>query len=71
MLTRHIEYVRIQEFENRHPHLLVTSITNPYDQAEPALALQFLLGNSLDHIHKFLRDQKFKFTERLPVRKSS
>ena len=46
-------------------HLLIAAVAELGHQAEPLFILQFLPGNSLGDIQKFLSDQAFEFAERL------
>src|SRR6266581_994741 len=59
-----VEHVRIQEFENRDAHLLITSTALPSHDPEPVFPFQFLSRGCLDYIQQLLGDQPFKLTKR-------
>ena len=66
-LRSDIEHVRVQEFENRDAHLLITSTALPSHDPEPVFPFQFLSGHCLDHIQDLLGNQAFKLTKRFPL----
>ena len=70
VFNRDVEDVRVQKLENGNAHLLVAAAAELGHQAQPLFILQFLFGNSLGDIQKFLSDQAFEFAERLPSQKS-
>src|SRR2546422_7676819 len=59
------EDVRIEELEHDDAHLLVAAAAELRHRPEPRFVLQFLLGQSLDHVQQLLGDQAFQFSERL------
>src|SRR6266849_5274917 len=60
-----MEYVGVQKLEDHDPHLLIASATESSHRVEPLFTFQFLPGDSLDHVQKFLCDKAFEFTEGL------
>ena len=60
-----IEDLRVQKFQNRHSHLLIAAAAHLSHQPQPLLASQFLLGDALGDVQKFLRDQTFELAKRL------
>src|SRR5271169_393217 len=60
-----MEDVSVQKLEDHDPHLLIASATESSHRAEPFFTFQFLSGDSLAHVQKFLCDEAFEFTKGL------
>src|SRR5216684_6067599 len=60
-----MEDVCVQKLEDHDPHLLIASATESSHRVQPLFTLQFLPGDSLDHVQKFLCDKAFEFTKGL------
>ena len=48
-----------------HSYLCIASAAESSHQVKPVFALQFLFGDSLDHVRKLLCDEAFEFAEGL------
>src|SRR5712691_4694770 len=65
VFDRHLEDIRIQEFENRDPRLFIAALGESSHQAEPFFTFQFLSCDPFSHIQEFLRDQALQLPEGL------
>src|SRR2546426_1005717 len=61
----YVEDVGIEERENDAAHLLVAAAAQLRHCPQPRFVLQFLLGQSLDHVQQLLGDQAFQLSEGL------
>src|SRR5882724_4910321 len=68
---RDTENIRVQEFQNRDPHLFIASLAEPSHQAEPFFTIQFFFGHAFGYIEQLLRDQAFQLSKRLLLKNSS
>src|ERR1700694_25464 len=66
-----MEDVGVQKLEDYDPHLLIASATESSHRVEPLFTFQFLPGDSLDNVQKFLCDEAFEFTKGLLLKDRS
>src|SRR3989442_1723684 len=66
-----MEDVCVQKLEDHDPHLLIASATESSHRVEPLFTFQFLSGDLLAHVQKFLCDEAFEFTEGLRLKDRS
>ena len=62
---RDVEDIRLQELEHHDPHLLVASVAESSDEAEPVFIVQLLFRHSLDDVQQLLGDEAFEGAEGL------
>src|SRR5260370_12971759 len=68
---RYAENIRVQEFQNRDPHLFIASLAESSHQAEPFFTIQFFFGHTFGHIEQLLCDQAFQFSKGLLLKNFS
>src|ERR1700687_2426203 len=66
-----MEDVGVQKLEDYDPHLLIASATESSHRVEPLFIFQFLPGDLLAHVQKFLCDEAFEFTKGLLLKDRS
>src|SRR6202795_3893435 len=66
-----MEDICVQKLEDHDPHLLIASAAESSHRVEPLFTFQFLPGDSLDHVQKFLCDEAFEFTKGLLLKDRS
>src|SRR5438876_3369306 len=66
-----MEDVCVQKLEDHDPHLLIASATESSHRVEPFFTFQFLPGDLLADVQKFLCDEAFEFTKGLLLKDRS